>query len=68
MDNETTALRLLESLTPSGSEFVNNPQACYEYVRDLIKSQHDRIILVTKQRNEAQQKWNNYFKSDWCNK
>src|ERR1035441_4552619 len=43
------AMRALESLTPSGSEFVNDPEACVAFVRDRM----DSIIKVAKERNKA---------------
>lgn len=33
-----TMNRLLEDLTPGGSEFVNDPQRCAEFIRDQQKS------------------------------
>lgn len=56
MEQEQLSTRLLESLTPGGSEFVNNPQGCYGYVKQLIESQHKRILLVTEQRNALEVK------------
>jgi hypothetical protein len=33
----------LEGLTPSGSEFVNDPENCALYVRDTMNRQHETI-------------------------
>ena len=46
---EYRAMRALESLTPNGSEFVNDPEACVAFVRDRM----DSIIKVAKERNKA---------------
>lgn len=48
------AMRLLESLTPSGSEFVNEPERCAEFARQHSTSQHQTIIRLTKERNALQ--------------
>lgn len=42
------AMRLLESLTPNGSEFVNDPEACVEFVRYRL----GHVIDLAKQRNK----------------
>lgn len=36
--NSEELMRLLESLTPGGSEYVNDPQACVEFVRQERQS------------------------------
>jgi cell shape-determining protein MreC len=41
------AMRVLESLTPSGSEFVNDPEACVAFVRDRLA----HVIQIAKERN-----------------
>jgi hypothetical protein len=46
---EYRAMRNLESLTPSGSEFVNDPEACVAFIQDRM----DSIIKVAKERNKA---------------
>lgn len=43
------AMRALESLTPSGSEFVNDPEACVEFVRHKLQY----MIQLAKERNQA---------------
>lgn len=41
----------LESLTPQGSEYVNDPDACVAVVRSYRRTQHERIIKLTKENN-----------------
>jgi hypothetical protein len=41
----------LESLTPNGSEFVNEPDRCVAFVKDRL----DFTVYLVKQRNQAQQ-------------
>ncbi len=47
---EHTPMKILESLTPGGSEFVDDPERCARYIRDLIDSGHqakkDRARLM----------------------
>jgi hypothetical protein len=38
---DAEARKLLESLTPGGSEFSNNPQACHDFIKD-------RLIMMAK--------------------
>ena len=45
------AMKILESLTPSGSEFVNEPERCAQFLRDTRESQHRMIIRLTMERN-----------------
>lgn len=47
---DSRAMRALESLTPSGSEFVNDPEACVAFVRDRLAF----AIQLAKERNAAQ--------------
>src|ERR1700721_1554837 len=35
---ELEAMRALESLTPSGSEFVNDPKRCAEFAKDQMRT------------------------------
>lgn len=42
----------LESLTPLGSEFVNDPQRCVEAVREYQNGQHQQIVKMKKQRDD----------------
>jgi len=39
----TVAMRLLEKLTPHGSEFCDDPERCYEYIRRALSHQQDII-------------------------
>lgn len=52
---ELQAMRALESLTPSGSEFVNDPERCVAFVRDHQASQM-RVIVSFKKRVDELQK------------
>lgn len=36
--------RALEGLTPGGSEFVNDPEYCAQFVRNRQTHQHETII------------------------
>ncbi len=40
-------MRALESLTPNGSEFVNDPEACAAFVKDRL----DFVIKLAKESN-----------------
>jgi hypothetical protein len=51
MDNINKAMKLLESLTPGGSEFHNNPQRCHDYVKERMKFQKDKIKKLIIERN-----------------
>ena len=46
---QSQAMRLLEELTPGGSEFHNDPQRCYAYIRQQLNIGHqarkDRVRL-----------------------
>ena len=44
---ELKAMRALESLTPHGSEFVNDVDRCLAFVRDRLTSQHQMIVQLT---------------------
>lgn len=48
--------RLLESLTPSGSEFYHNPERCAEYVRNTLREQHELILKQQKELRELRKK------------
>lgn len=41
---ELVAMRALENLTPNGSEFVNDPERCVEFIRRHSQSQHRMIV------------------------
>ncbi len=49
------AMRILESLTPTGSEFVGDPEACAAYVRKKISTLHDvaKNAVLRSQQREA---------------
>ena len=51
-----TAQELLESMTPGGSEFASDPEACAKYVRGRIASLEGNIKQLVRQRNEVTQK------------
>jgi len=44
------AMRALESLTPSGSEFVNDPEACATWVK---KVRHGQLAVIRKLSQKA---------------
>lgn len=48
---ELAAMRALESLTPSGSEFVNEVERCVAFVREYNASQMRHIIKLTRELN-----------------
>jgi hypothetical protein len=57
MQSVTTSLwekKLLE-LTPSGSEFVDDPQRCFDYVKDFQQNQHEFILQLIKEKKELQE-------------
>ena len=47
---EEIAMRCLEMLTPSGSEFVGDPIRCFEHIQDHFNSMHKLIIRLTKEK------------------
>jgi len=58
---ELKAMRALESLTPNGSEFVNDPETCVAFVRarlaftiELAKERNQLREEVYRLRNEIQ--------------
>lgn len=51
------AQKLLESLTPGGSEFVDDPEYCVKYVKEFEADQHKKIIeLITEKNRLVEQK------------
>lgn len=38
---------ILQSLTPGGSEFVNDPDRCVAYIKDVRETQHNMIKKLT---------------------
>lgn len=51
MDDPRSAQRYLEDLTPGGSEYVNNPQRCYEWALGRIESAHRIAVEAALERN-----------------
>jgi len=47
------AYDLLLSLTPGGSEFVNDPERCCGFVKDRMDFLHRKNIELIKLKNEA---------------
>ena len=59
LKEETEGLkRELESLTPNGSEFHNNPTRCFEYIKERIIRIDKLLIKTLKERNQLQQQLN----------
>lgn len=46
------AYDLLLSLTPGGSEFVNDPERCCEFVKERISFLHRKVIELTKNKKK----------------
>ena len=44
---ELKAMRALESLTPSGSEFVNDVERCVAFIRESDRSKMRHIVKLT---------------------
>ena len=49
-------IKLFESLTPSGSEFVGDIDACYSFVKDRLHT----VMEVAKERNELRDEVKEY--------
>lgn len=47
------AMKMLEGLTPSGSEFWEDPQRCYEMLKEQRSSTHKLLVESIKERNIA---------------
>ena len=45
------AMRALEDLTPSGSEYVNDPEFCLKYIKDKLAWLHNKTIEQQKKIN-----------------
>ena len=43
LDFQKDAMSYLEKLTPQGSEFVNDPKACYEHIQQRLDNNHELI-------------------------
>ena len=48
---ENKAQKLLESLTPGGSEFANDPEYCVKYVKEFEVDQHKKIMSLIAEKN-----------------
>lgn len=46
------AYDLLLSLTPGGSEFVNDPERCCEFVKERIAFLHRKLVDSIKNKND----------------
>ena len=46
--------RALQALTPGGSEYVNDPPRCVEYVRQRSHNQHEITKSFKRERDEAE--------------
>lgn len=55
-------IRMIESLTPGGSEFVNDPFYCIEYIKNRTR-EIPKIILPFKRENERIKKVNDELAS-----
>jgi hypothetical protein len=53
--NESKAMRALESLTPGGSEFVDEPERCVQAIRHAIDSRRQHILKLTKENKELRE-------------
>lgn len=49
------AMKTLESLTPQGSEYYNDPERCAQFIRDARQSQHNQILKTHKELTQHQQ-------------
>jgi hypothetical protein len=52
---ELKAMRALELLTPHGSEYVNDPERCVEFVRESLASQMRQIVRLTRRVRELEE-------------
>lgn len=53
---ELKAMRALESLTPSGSEFVNDVERCVAFVKSSQESQHRTIVNFSSRAKAAEER------------
>jgi hypothetical protein len=51
---ELKAMRALESLTPSGSEFVNDVERCVSFVQENRASMMRTLVRLTKRVKELE--------------
>ena len=59
VNSKCPAMRALEDLTPSGSEFFEDPQFCYAYVRGKITHMQDSLIRAHKELNRLRKEDSN---------
>jgi hypothetical protein len=57
--------RALEGLTPGGSEFVDDPEACARFVRERRASQRDLLIRANKRVKAALDKQRDRYARAW---
>jgi len=48
-------MKILESLTPCGSEYVDDPERCAAYIRERQEQQRRTILRLTKELFKAQE-------------
>ena len=53
IDKGELAIRLLEMLTPQGSEFYNDPLRCYHHIKERFESNHKMIVKLKKESNAS---------------
>ena len=52
LSNNAKAMAYLEELTPSGSEFVGDPDACYLHVKDRLIHLSTQLKEMYKEKNK----------------
>jgi hypothetical protein len=57
-------MRALESLTPSGSEFVDDVERCVQFIRDQTNSRWQHILKLTKENKELSDKCGGRIRED----
>ena len=60
------AYDLLLSLTPGGSEFVNEPQRCFDFVKEREDFKHKKIVELTNEKKEIRAAIADYMQSEGC--
>lgn len=53
---ELKAMRALENLTPSGSEFVNDVERCVAFIRGHSDSQMRHIVKLTRELKDMRER------------
>lgn len=64
MNTNEKAMRLLEQLTPLGSEFHDDPQRCFDWVRESIDSRWEYIKNKIRENRSLLKKINEYENGD----